>query len=294
MFQLAAFTDEISQDFEHAVAVCGEYGVPAVEIRSAWQRKGPQDLLDDELTRMLDILGAARMTTACIASPFLKCDLGDAEAYQAHLGILRRCCEVARAMGTDIIRGFTFWRVPDLADAQYRQILAQFEEPCRILAGEGMRLGIENEHSCNVGTGLELRKFLDDLRACGYPGGERVGAIWDPANQVFANVPEAPYPDGYEAVRADMIHMHVKDAQWEGTQCVCTAVGDGAVDYEGQFQALTDDGYHGYCSLETHWRPQALTEEEVKRPGGAAYSESGEYASRACLENISRMLAQLG
>ena len=130
MFQLAAFTDEISQDFEHAVAVCGEYGVPAVEIRSAWQRKGPQDLLDDELTRMLDILGAARMTTACIASPFLKCDLGDAEAYQAHLGILRRCCEVARAMGTDIIRGFTFWRVPDLADAQYRQILAQFEEPC--------------------------------------------------------------------------------------------------------------------------------------------------------------------
>ena len=119
MFQLAAFTDEISQDFEHAVAVCGEYGVPAVEIRSAWQRKGPQDLLDDELTRMLDILGAARMTTACIASPFLKCDLGDAEAYQAHLGILRRCCEVARAMGTDIIRGFTFC-VPDLVDAHAR------------------------------------------------------------------------------------------------------------------------------------------------------------------------------
>ena len=60
-----------------------------------------------------------------------------------------------------------------------------------------------------------------------------------------------------------------------------------------QFAALKDDGYEGFCSLETHWRPVALSEEEIKRPGGAAYSESGEYASRICLANINAIVAAL-
>jgi L-ribulose-5-phosphate 3-epimerase len=291
MFKLASFTDEISQDFETAVGVCVEYGVPAVEIRSVWN-KPPEALADDDLKRMLDIMAGPGLVTACIASPFFKCDLGDAEAYTKHLGILKRCCQTARTMGTDIVRGFTFWRVEGLTEAQFGQVLDCFEEPCRILAGEGMRLGIENEHSCNVGTGGELRRFLEALAERAYPGCERVGGIWDPANHVYAR--EVPaFPDGYEAVKDLLIHVHIKDARWDGDSCTCVEVGTGQIDYPAQFRALRDDGYTGYCSLETHWRPQALSEEEIKRPGGAAYSESGEYASRVCLANINRMVGEL-
>ena len=291
MFKLASFTDEISQDFQRAVDVCKEYGVVGAEIRSVWD-KPPQALTDQDLDRMLDILGEAGMVTACIASPFFKCDFGDRAAYDEQLAILRRCCEIARKMGTDIIRGFTFWRVEGLTDEQHGQIVQCFEEPCRILEGENMRLGIENEHSCNVGTGAELRRFLDALADAGHAGADRIGGIWDPANQVFAQE-EVPYPDGYEVIKDDIIHCHIKDAEWQGDQCACVPVGDGAIDYPAQFAALVSDGYEGFCSLETHWRPTALTEEEIKRPGGAAYSESGEYASRVCLDNIKRMLTQL-
>jgi sugar phosphate isomerase/epimerase len=40
-------------------------------------------------------------------------------------------------------------------------------------------------------------------------------------------------------------------------------VGQGAVDWVGQFRALKNDGYHYAVSLETHWRgagtPEAST-----------------------------------
>ena len=291
MFQLAAFTDEISQDFEHAVAVCQEYGVPAVEIRSVWQKKGPQDLLDGELARMLDILGAARMTTACIASPFLKCDLGDEDAYRAHLGILRRCCQVARMMGTDIIRGFTFWKTGP-AQAVWQQLLDAYSEPIRICEQEDVYIGIENEASTHIATAAEAEAMYKDLAS------DRVRAIWDPANEVYAADGELPFPNAFERMKPFMIHMHIKDAvrdaQAEGG-ARCVPVGDGGyIDYPAQFQALVDMGYEGACSLETHWRPDSqLDEETMNKPGGAAFSAGGEQASRICFEKILGMVANL-
>jgi hypothetical protein len=53
------------------------------------------------------------------------------------------------------------------------------------------------------------------------------------------------------------------------------------------------DGYDGYVSLETHWRPVKLSEELLNRPGGEKFSESGELASRICLENIMKMMEKL-
>jgi hypothetical protein len=65
------------------------------------------------------------------------------------------------------------------------------------------------------------------------------------------------------------------------------------IDWQGQFRALDRDGYTGYVSLETHWRPKALSEEEVNRPGGSNFSKEGEYASRICLDRIKAMVADI-
>ena len=73
-----------------------------------------------------------------------------------------------------------------------------------------------------------------------------------------------------------------------------TPVGEGMSEWPAQFAALARDGYSGYCSLETHWRPTAaLTEEVMNRPGGSAYTEGAEAGSRICLANIQSMLARL-
>lgn len=301
MFKLAAMTDEISQDFEKAIGVCVEYDLDGVEIRSVWDKQ-PQDITDQDAEKMKGILADAGLEVCCIASPFLKCDIGDTEQYQQHLGILRRCTELAGAFNTDIIRGFTFWLSGDPMEA-WDDILKAYEEPVRILQDANCRIGIENEASTMVGSARLCRKFLRDLDA------GRVGAIWDAANEVYYNAehgvpladgsyPEGfdkPFPDGYGRVKDLMIHMHMKDAVAKPREktAECVRIGEGSVGYADQFQALIDDGYGGYVSLETHWRPVALPEELLTRPGGREFSESGELASRLCLENVREIVAGL-
>jgi len=303
MFKLAAMTDEISQDFQRAVSVCQEYDLDGVEIRSVWDTP-PQDIADDQAARIMDILGAAGIEVCCIASPFLKCDIDSPAEYDEQLGILRRCCRLAHTFNTKIIRGFTFWAKEGVAPEDvWGKIIDAYSEPVRILEGEDLYIGIENESSTMCGSARLTAKFMHDL------GSERVQSIWDAANEVHYNaergVPDnwdvykegfdRPFPQAYQRVRPQMIHMHIKDSHKRPAEndADSVRVGDGDIDYPAQLQALLDSGYDGYCSLETHWRTTTLTKEQVNRPGGAAFSAEGEPASRLCLDSLKQMIAAL-
>ncbi|MGB9597563.1 MAG: sugar phosphate isomerase/epimerase family protein, partial [Candidatus Poribacteria bacterium] len=123
-----------------------------------------------------------------------------------------------------------------------------------------------------------------------------VRAIWDPANEVYADGGEKPFPNAYNRVKPYMIHCHAKDAaENEEGKIESVPVGTGVIDWKGQIKELLDHNYKGYLSLETHWRPKkALSEDLLNRPGGSAFSEAGEEASRVCLDNIFRMLKDVG
>lgn len=291
MFKLSVISDEISQDIERVVAVGAEYGLTAVEPRSVWDRP-PQELTDDECARIKQIADDAGMAICCIAAPFFKCDLGDEGQYRTHLGYLKRFCEMAHMWDCQIIRGFTFWKSGP-ARAVWQQIIDAFEEPLAICEQEDVYLGIENESSTHIATAREAAALYE---AVNHP---RLRAIWDPANEVFADEGELPFPDAWERMKPWLIHVHIKDAVKdadapEGARCV--PVGDGGyIDYAGQFQALLDMGYEGACSLETHWRLDAeLDKDLLNRPGGAAFSAGAEDASRICLEKIHEIFRGLG
>lgn len=290
MFKLSVISDEISQDFQRVVDVCQEYEVPMVEPRSVWD-KAPFELTDEDHEKMQQILDEAGMGVCSIASPFLKCDLGDEQQYQEHLGILRRCIEMAHKFGCKIIRGFTFWKTGPAEDV-WQQLLDAYEEPMNICEAEDVYIGIENEASTHIATAAEAERLYAGLRS------PRIKAIWDPANEVYAEDGELPFPDAFERMKPNLIHVHIKDAvktdDEEGARCVPVGEG-GYIDYPGQFQALVDMGYEGACSLETHWRPDAeLDQDLLNRPGGAAFSEGGEFASRICLDNIKEIMSGLG
>jgi len=289
MFKLSVISDEVSQDFQRVVQVCKEYNVPMVEPRSVWD-KAPQELTDEDHDKMRQILDEAGMGVCCIASPFLKCDLGDQQQYQEHLGILRRCIEMAHKFNCNIIRGFTFWKTGPAEDI-WQQLLDAYEAPIDICEAEDVYIGIENEASTHIATAAEAERLYADL------GSPRVRAIWDPANEVYAEDGELPFPNAFERMKPNLIHVHIKDAvktdSEEGAKCVPVGEG-GYIDYPGQLQALVDMGYQGACSLETHWRPtEELDENLLNRPGGAAFSAGGEQASRICLDNLSKIISQL-
>jgi len=291
MFSLSVISDEISQDFGRVLEVCKEYGVSMVEPRSIWDTP-PQNLSADQVAAVKRLVQENGFSVPCIASPFLKCDLGNPEHYAQHLQILRDCIRLAHELDCKVIRGFTFWRTGP-AESVWDQLLDAYDEPIGICEQEDVYIGIENEASTHIATAAEAERMYKDL------GSNRVRAIWDPANEVFAPEGELPFPNAFERMKPYMIHMHIKDAVQDpaaegGARCV--PVGDGGyIDYPAQFQALVDMGYDGACSLETHWRPSSeLDEDLLNRPGGAAFSAGGEEASRICFDKILVMIDRLG
>ena len=287
MFTRGVISDEISQDLDRAAAMAARYGLEQLEIRSAWETR-IDEMTPAQLRQVRETAERHGLTIAALASPFFKCELGNAAEYAEHLGILRRSAAAARALGTSIVRGFTFWRQGDL-ESHYQQILDAYAEPARIARQEGVTIGIENEGSCYVGSGAELARFLGDLNE------PAVRAVWDPANACWTGA-EQTWAEGYPLVKPYIVHVHVKDKGEKppNTEPEAVILGDGDVGIPDQLSRLKDDHYTGCVSLETHYRvTHRLPEEVARMPGGSAFSEGGEEGTEACLQSWDRMMAAL-
>lgn len=288
MYQLAAFTDEISQDLQHACEAGREFGVTGAEIRGVWGTN-VSEITDEQVREVKRITGDFGMPVCSVASPFGKCELDSAAEWSRHLDLLRRCADIAHELDCGLVRGFVFWG-HDATEKPWNAIFKAFESVPAILDEKGIILGIENEAACYVGTAADLRYFLDRMEC------PRLKAIWDPANHVHdpAGAAMPCYPDGYQLLRDDIIHVHVKDAA-PGPDGTVQGVfmGQGIVGWERQFQALKDDGYEGFVSLETHVDPENFPEELMPAYGRYLTGEGREGASRVCLAWIRDTMAGL-
>ena len=288
MFKIGVIGDEISQDFQTVVNVAKELNLDSIEVRSVWD-KPPQELTEDDINEMKRILDGTGIQIVGIASPFFKCDIDNAEERQEHLGILKRCIEVAKAFDINLIRTFVFW-ITDNVEERWGEIIASYDEPLRMANGEGMILGMENEASTSLSTVKLTERFIREI------GSPNIRAIWDPANEAHAEGGEQPYPNAYDRIKPLMVHAHLKDAgeNPETGELESVEVGKGVIDWPGQLQAFVDDGYEGHLCLETHWRPTLKIDDALlNRPGGTAFSEAGEEASRICLKNLFGMIEKL-
>lgn len=279
---MAVITDEIDADLALALDVMAEYGVQGAELRQLWDLN-ISDAPLEYWQRAKRELEARGMTVAGIASPFYKCGLPGAEpdgpAGPLHsasarglgdqIALLERCIEAAHFFETKLIRTFSFWKHGLLTPNQEEMIVDAYAEPAAIAERAGVILGIENEHACCLATGAQTVRVLEEIRS------PSVQAIWDPGNAFMAG--ELPFPTGYAAIKDFVTHIHIKDAYVPSGGLVpeWTVVGEGAIDYAGQFAALKQHGYEGWLSLETHYSGHATKEA----------------SSRACLEGLQRLLA---
>ena len=92
--------------------------------------------------------------------------------------------------------------------------------------------------------------------------------------------------------------MHVKDGINTDGHTTAVKVGTGSADFVGIFKKLIRDGYSGGVMLETHYRKNSeLAEEQLKRPGGDAFSDGAYEASEesiiALKEIINKALEEL-
>jgi L-ribulose-5-phosphate 3-epimerase len=258
-FRIAAITDEFSPDLETAVRSMAEVGMTGAELRMVFG-KNIIALTDDELDRAMAIVHAQGLEIISIASPLLKCVLPDSpdvdarfqkdmfaatQTFEDQPRLTERAFEIARRTGAGIIRVFSYWRTVR-PDECFDRIVDALRSLADQAAQHNLIIAIENEHACNIATGGETARVLAALE---HPN---LKVVWDPANALVSG--ETPFPGGYRGLPPGRIaHVHAKDCVQEGEKLVWGPLGDGLIDWSGQIEALSDDGYTGWISLETHW-----------------------------------------
>lgn len=272
LFRVSVINDEISQDFGHVCEIASrEFGMHWIELRSMW-KKNIVSLDEKEVAEARRILDKYELKVTDIASPLFKVDWPGAPKSKYREGggqfranfnlgeqdeVLERAIAMAKSFGTDRVRCFDFWRLDD--QAPYRAAINEKLLQASDKAGQkGITLVLENESACNTATGAEAAKVLEAVKS------RSLMLNWDPGNAAASG--ETPYPDGYHLLPKDRIgHCHCKDVVRHGTKSDWAPMGDGIIDWAGQFKALKRDGYRFAVSLETHWNGGGSPEECTRK-----------------------------
>ncbi|MCY3549885.1 MAG: sugar phosphate isomerase/epimerase [Candidatus Poribacteria bacterium] len=268
MFKLGTITDGISRDFEYALDTMVEIGLEYVELQYLWEKQ-VGDLTDADIERVKGLIDDRDLKVSCISHHNLSAlpvdTAVDAPAYRDHIETLQRCIDVAQALGTNLVRIFSFRKEmvlfgaePIISEDAWTTLLNRLEEPLRIADTAGITLVIETAISGNVTSAYLARKLIDEL------GVSHLKVLWDPCSSLYCT--EVPYPDGYEMIRDSLAHVHLKDGVVNlpaATFDFC-AMRQGQMDpyYNDIVDALKQDGYDGAISLESVYTPEGGTRED--------------------------------
>ncbi len=266
-FKLGAISDGFSQDFGEALKIMKSYELSWVEIRQVFGVYNTETSAT-QIQRMKDSLDKYGFRVSVIDSALYKCTLPgtrplgserDSYPYAEQMELLKRASDRAHALGTDKIRGFTFWRVAEPGRISER-IAEELGKAAEVAKGAAMRLVIENEETCNAATGRELGEIFAIAPA------PNLGINWDVGNGYWHG--ESSFPDGYSALDKKRIwHIHLKGVTCEAKlkNCAETLAGQGQIDLVGQFRQLVRDGYQGTMSLECEFVATGLTHLETSK-----------------------------
>ena len=134
-------------------------------------------------------LDKAGLGVSSIGSPIGKIDI-DKDNMADHLDKLRHTIEIAKILGTNKIRMFSFFMPKDEAPEKYKdEVFARLEAMLQVAEAENIILCHENEKGIYGDTPERCLEILEKFDG-------RLRCVFDHAN--FLNVGAVPYPHGYE------------------------------------------------------------------------------------------------
>ena len=250
--RISAITDEVGRSPEQSIAFCKQYGLKWLELRGVPKADGARSreyfkLPEPELKQAAREFADAGLGVSFLNTSMLKFWLPGTEPenprtkqdrtrFDNMREELAQAANAAHILGTDKVRIFTFWRVKDPATAMSR-VADLIDELAERAAKEKIRLLIENEGACNVGSAAELASLMKLVKS------KQVGINWDPLNAEHSK--EVAFPDGYRLLPASKIW----NVQIKGKSIL---EGPEWMDWAAIFRQLQKDGYRGQVGLETH------------------------------------------
>ena len=237
---LSGFADEISADPAEQFAVLAAESITHLELRSAWS-VNVADFSGAQLAEFRTLSRDAGIQVSAIGSPVGKIAV-DAP-IEPELERLRRVADIARELGTRLVRVFSFYIPAGEPPERYRaQVIDRMGALARIAEERGLILAHENEKEI---YGDVPERCADLITSVGSPA---LRATFDAANFVQCGV--RPFTDAYPLLRPYLVYLQVKDARAADGEVTPAGEGDGEM--RETLAALRDSGFTGYLSLEPH------------------------------------------
>jgi sugar phosphate isomerase/epimerase len=200
-FILSAFADEYSSSIDKQIEGLIENGVYGIEIRGV-DGTNIADITLEKAAEVRAKFDKAGIVVTSIGSPIGKIKLAD--DFEAHLDKLRHVIAIAKILGTDKIRMFSFYMEKDADYSACRdEVMAKLGRMLEIAKAEGIILCHENEkgiYGDNAERCLDIQKEFRGEIKC----------IFDPANFVECEV--ETYPHAFNLLKDYILYFHIKDA----------------------------------------------------------------------------------
>lgn len=246
--RLSIVSDEISKDFRKAVEYGMDWGITDYEIRTLTTGRVPY-VANDEINLVNEVTKEQDLNISAISPGLFMISLNDED--QLKLQIEENIYEsfrLADRLGTRNVIIFGFKRYDREPPSNFIQIIHILKRMASLAEKYGFQLLLENRPGFWADSGVNTAKILDEIDS------KNLNAIWDPANAAAAG--EIPYPYGYLAIRKHIRSIHVKDYRRNSNnEHEYVVVGDGVVDWQGQFRAIMHGVHIDYVTIETHCKP---------------------------------------
>ena len=198
-----AFADEASAQVDGQIAAMLRNGLQGLEIRNV-DGVNVSDITLEKAAEVRAKLDAAGLTCWSIGSPIGKIAITD--DFAPHLEKLRHTLEVARVLGADNLRMFSFYMPQGEDPAVYRdEVLRRLTAMLDAAQGTGVRLCHENEKGIYGDNAARCAELMEALPA--------LCNVFDPANFIQCGQDTL---EAWSLLKERTVYLHIKDALQDG------------------------------------------------------------------------------
>ena len=240
-FTLSGLGDEIDPDIDTQLRVMAETDLRHLELRGI-EETNVLDLSPAQIERIHRAIDEYGFGISAIASPIGKIDI--TEDFDPHLERFERAIELADEFDAEYIRLFSYYYPEDDDPNDWRdEVMRRMERKVERAERAGVTLVHENERDIYGDVPERCRDIIETVDS------PNLRALFDPANFVVDDI--EVYPHAYEELAEYIEYLHVKDAAFaDGVEI--EPAGEGDADIPEVIEALIEDEYEGFASLEPH------------------------------------------
>jgi sugar phosphate isomerase/epimerase len=248
--------DEAANTIDGQIKAHAELGWNTIEMRGVeapgYQKANFHEIPDAAFEACVQKLDAAGISVCCFGSTIMNWQKTVETPFDVTLGEVKRCIPRMKRLGTKYVRVMSF----KPGNEEFKTPAAVFQR-VKDVTNMFLDAGIQPVHeNCMNYGGMSWQHALELLDKV--PG---LKWVFDTANPVFNPERTKPKPwprqdawEFYTHVKAQTVHVHIKDAKWNESKndADYTMPGEGDGYVRAVIKDLLSSGYNGAFSIEPH------------------------------------------